>query len=98
MPNARIASCLRTGPKSLHSAFSRTRHAERYAAFGIALIRCRRIVVIEAPFCVMEFAENCYPMFAQSSLTEEKKQGMEWRWLVSDQRCNLVILTYREAV
>jgi hypothetical protein len=46
----------------------------------------------------MEFAENCYPMFAQSSLTEEKKQGMEWRWLVSDQRCNLVILTYREAV
>jgi hypothetical protein len=46
----------------------------------------------------MEFAENFYPMLAQSSLTEEEKQGMKWRWVVSDQRCNLVILTYREAV
>jgi len=46
----------------------------------------------------MEFAENCYPMLAQSSLTEEEKQEFEWRWVASNQRCNLVILTYREAV
>src|SRR5215831_3550962 len=48
MPSSRIKHRLKTGPKLFNSAFFFTRHADRYAAFGVSIMRRRR-EVMDAP-------------------------------------------------